>query len=162
MANRPLLTIAQVVDQFDLSRATVRRGIDSGRFEGAHKDAQGRWLVPVDALVVAGIKPRKTWLHGVAAKVASERTHEHAQDSRTAVDPLQINVAPELAHGEHDLAQSASRIAQLEAQLETEKRLREASERNADDLRSALRMIEASTPPVSVQEPRRRWWQRNS
>jgi len=56
---RPQLTIAQVVEQFDLSRATVRRGIESSRFPNAAKDANGRWMVPIDGLVAAKIPGRK-------------------------------------------------------------------------------------------------------
>lgn len=148
MTSRPLLTIAQVVEQFDVSRATVRRGIENGRFPGATKDAQGRWAVPVEALVAGGIKPRKTWLN--------EGAHELAQGARKVAEPLQTLVAAERAHSESERAQSASRIAQLEAELSAEKQLRAAAERNADDLRSAMRMLEAA-PTAPAPRERRRW-----
>lgn len=162
MTERPLLTIAQVVEQFDLSRATVRRGIERGRFNGAHKDRQGRWLVPVESLIAEGVKPRKTWLK----EVATEHAHEGAQTAHDTLKPLQDKVATELAHRDNELAQSAARITSLEAELVAEKRLREAAERNADDLRIALRMIE-SKPTTSVQlqpaeKHRKRWWHRAS
>jgi len=166
MPNRPLLTIAQVVDQFDLSRATVRRGIDSGKFEGAHKDAQGRWIVPVEALVVAGIKPRKTWLDNGAHEHAQHGAHEHNQSAHSLTDPIQTKVATEHVQSKNELAHHASRIAQLEAELSTEKQLRAAAERNSEDLRTALRMIEAGTTApatadssASANKQRRRWWQ---
>lgn len=156
MTSRPLLTIAQIVDQFDVSRATVRRGIDNGRFPGATKDGQGRWTVPVEALVADGVKPRKTWLDAGAHEHAHTGAHELAQGTQKVADPLQTLVATERAH-------DASRIAQLEAELSAEKQLRAASERNADDLRTALRMIEASPArnnETAEQPRRRRWWQR--
>jgi len=166
MTSRPLLTIAQVVDQFDLSRATVRRGIESGRFGGSHKDQQGRWLVPVESLVAVGIKPRKTWLEGPTNRVATELAHERIHEHTRGQKPTENGLATELAHRETELAHSTSRIAQLEAQLESEKRLREAAERNSEDLRTALRMLEAGTDTQNVssrstphRDQRRRWWQ---
>ena len=159
MTSRPLLTIAQVVEQFDVSRATVRRGIDNGRFPGATKDGQGRWAVPVEALVAGGIKPRKTWLN----EHAHGGAHELAQGAQKVVEPLQALVATERAHSENERAHNASRIAQLEAELSAEKQLRAAAERNADDLRTALRMIEAApspAPEAATTQPRKRWWQR--
>lgn len=156
MSERPKLTIAQAIEQFDLSRATMRRGIESGKFTGSTKDPQGRWLVPVDALVAAGIKPRKTWLTGLA----SERAHELTQGAHSLASPSGLQVAGELAHSESELAHRASRIAQLEAELAAEKRLRESAERNAEDLRSAMRMIEAGTQTPEP-SPRRKWWKRD-
>lgn len=159
MTERPLLTIAQVIEQFDLSRATVRRGIESGRFKGAHKDRQGRWIVPVESLIAEGVKPRNSWLKDVA----TEHAHERAQSAHDMLIPIQEKVATELAHIEDELAQERFKVTQLEAQLEAERRLREASERNAQDLRSAMRMIEARMPPESagsVMKPAHRWWKR--
>lgn len=155
MTSRPLLTIVQVVEQFDVSRATVRRGIENGRFPGAAKDSQGRWMVPVEALIASGIKPRKTWL--------TEGTHERAHGSQEVANPLQNLVAAERAHSANEHAHNASRITQLEAELSAEKLLRAAAERNAEDLRTALRMIEARpspAPAATTVQPRKRWWQR--
>jgi len=161
---RPSLTIAQVVEQFELSRATVRRGIESGRFLGATKDDQGRWLVPVDVLVSAGIKPRKTWLNEVATTTAHERAREHAHDDKTSGYSNVSSVATELAHHEDELAQRVAHIAQLEVELAAEKRLRESAERNAEDLRLAMRMLESNTtthrPAMPENSPRKRWWKR--
>ena len=169
---RPLLLLSQLLDQFDVSRATARRGIESGRFPGAHKDAQGRWLVPVDDVIAAGIKPRKTWLNEHAHQGGHLAHNEHAQGAQNGSDPLQIKVASELAHAPnelahehaHELAQRDARIAQLEAERDAEKQLREAAERNAEDLRTAMRMLEAApakaerpAPATSTEAGRPRW-----
>lgn len=166
MTNRPRLTIAQVVEQFELSRATVRRGIESGKFSGAEKDVQGRWLVPVDSLVTSGIKPRKTWLNSVATPMSGEHAHELGQNDQMLATANEINMATERAHQDNELALRGSRIAQLETQLAAEQSLRKAAERNSEDLRTALRMIEAGAtapaaedPSPSVSHQRRRWWQ---
>lgn len=166
MTVRPSLTIAQVVDQFDLSRATVRRGIESGKFVNASKDDQGRWRIPVESLVAAGVKPRQTWLNRSAETVAVERAHKPPQGAHVTTDPNVSVVANDLPHAHdehaHELAQRASRIIQLEAELVSERRLREASERNVDDLRMALRMIDAAPAHSAVAEsPKRRWWKRD-
>jgi len=156
---RPLLTIAQVVEQFNLSRATVRRGIESGRFHNAHKDVQGRWLVPVESLIAEGIKPRKSWLK----EVASEQAQVPHDEDKPLLNKVASELAQPLNERANELAQNASRIAQLETELRAEKQLRAAAERNADDLRSALRMIESRPPnesSITAEKPRRRWWSR--
>lgn len=166
MPTRPALTIAEVIEQFDLSRATVRRGIENGKFPHAAKDAHGRWTVPVDDLIAARVSPRKTWLSEPAHEGGHPAQHEHAQGMLNPAQSLHPLVATELAHPynehAHELAQRDTRIAQLEAQLTTETRLREAAELNAEDLRTAMRMLEAgpTNPASSTPNPRRRWWQR--
>lgn len=176
-STRPTLTIAQAVDQFEISRATLRRGIDSGRFPNAAKDSGGRWGIPLDDLIGAGVKGRKTWLNEGAHQGAHQGGHpahnDHPQGAHNPAGPLQKLVASELAHEDarelaqgarelaHELAEERRRVALLEAQLEGEKQLRAAAERNADDLRSAMRMIEAGTTSPPVDQPRRRWWQRS-
>lgn len=153
MSSRPLLTITQIVEQFNVSRATVRRGIEKGRFPGVSKDSAGRWVVPIDALISDGVKPRKTWLD------------ELAHGDQKEVNPLQPLVAAERAHYENDrtpdLAHNTSRIAQLEAELSAERQLRMAAERNAEDLRTAIRMLESGRPQQgSRRGSKQRWWQR--
>lgn len=166
MVTRPSLTIAQAIEQFNLSRTTVRRSIENGKFPHATKDEQGRWKIPVDDLVAAGVMPRKTWLNERAHEGGRPAHNEQAHDVLTPAHSLQSLVATELAHPHnehaHELAHRDTRIAQLEAELNAEKRLREAAETNANDLRTALRMIEATpnTPPHSAPTHRRRWWQR--
>lgn len=149
MSARPRLTIAQVVEQFEMSRATVRRGIESGKFPGASKDEQGRWLVPVDALVAAGIKARKTWLSEVATGVATELAHELAHPAHMTADPIQNQVATELAHLRNELAHER-------AQREAAERIAQERLDHIASLNTALRAIEAARP-----EPQRRsWWSR--
>lgn len=163
MVTRPSLTIAQAIEQFNLSRTTVRRNIESGRFPNATKDTQGRWTIPVDDLVAAGVLPRKTWLNEPAHEGGHLAHHEHAHNALTPAQSLQSLMANELAHPEneraHELAHRETRIAQLEAELTAEKRLREAAETNANDLRTAMRMIEATANTTDPHQ-RRRWWRR--
>lgn len=52
------LTLTQAAAAAGVSRSTVRRMLDRGQLEGAHQDEQGTWLVPVSALVSAGLELR--------------------------------------------------------------------------------------------------------
>ncbi|WP_216363542.1 hypothetical protein, partial [Subtercola boreus] len=58
----------------------------------------------------------------------------------------------------------------LQVQIDSERQLRAAAERNADDLRMSLRMIEASpasslpspTAAISDESRPKRWWTRRA
>ncbi|MFD6660742.1 helix-turn-helix transcriptional regulator, partial [Streptomyces parvus] len=54
MSKRPEFPIAQITEQFEISRSTLRRGLNDGRFPNAKKDHHGRWLIPVDDVLQAG------------------------------------------------------------------------------------------------------------
>lgn len=163
MTQRPRLTINEAVDQFQTSRATLRRGIDAGRFPGASKDTTGRWSIPLTDLLAAGIPARKTWLTEDAQGVAHQGAHEQPQSAQNSRKTMKTKVNGELAHQgaqgvthEHpDTTLLRQRIALLEQRLEQERLLKEAAERNAQDLRSTVRMLENKTSA-----PLRRWWSR--
>src|SRR5690625_4927868 len=98
---RPDFTIAQVVKQFEVSQSTLRRGITSGRFPNATKDHAGRWVIPVDDVLDAGYKPRKTWLnegsHDHRHEPGSQGGHDHGQGSQNLSDANKQAVATD--HG---------------------------------------------------------------
>lgn len=159
MRERPALPIARVIEQFDVSRSTLRRSIEAQKLPNARKDETGRWAIPVDDLVNAGFKARKTWLN----ELAHEPGHEPGKGVHTPSDPSSSQVATELAHLADELAHERAHVSELSMQLDTSERLREAAERNATDLRTALKMLEAPTPNRdSRPEERKHWWQRNS
>lgn len=123
-----------------MSRSTIRRRREAGDFPNATQDAKGAWLVPITDLLAAGLHPGS---------------------------PTPPTVEVEQAQGAQD------EMRDLRALLETERAQRRAAEQIAeergralDDLRSALRMIEARKPEAveltTTQEPpkRRRWWSR--
>jgi len=58
------------------------------------------------------------------------------------------------------LADALAQRDHARAELDTERRLREAAERNADDLRTALRMLDAGPPTTSTSTPERSPWYR--
>ena len=122
-----------------MSRSTIRRRREAGDFPNAHQDAKGAWLVPLTDLLAAGLHPGSP-------------------------TPPTVEV---------EQAQTDAEVRDLRALLETERAQRRAAEQIAeergralDDLRSALRMIEARKPEAheltQQQEPpkRRRWFGR--
>ena len=129
MSKRPDFTIAQVVKQFEVSQSTLRRGITSGRFPNATKDHAGRWVIPVDDVLNAGYKPRKTWLN--------EGGHDHGQGSQNPVDANKQAVVTDHGRLENELAHERAQVDKLKALLEAERA-------HVESLRMALRMIEPS------------------
>jgi len=155
---RPSWTLSEAAQHCSVSRSTVRRYRETGKFPNAVKDPERGWIVPVGDLLAAGLRPGR-----------SAPLSEHAQSENGPA---------------HDLAQ---RVIQLETQLTVERAQRAAveqvaaeRERSLADLRAALRMLEAGptrpepVSPVPVvplgPEPipsvlpaaRPRWWQRRN
>ncbi len=128
-ANAPMVTLAEAARRSNKSRGTIRGWLADGKIAGARKTDSG-WEIPIPSLVASG-----------------------AWDAVTAPDgipePDDINRVAEL---EADLAR-----ARME--LHSEKRLREAAERNTEDLRIAMRMLNAgplqSPEPMKPRQPQR-------
>jgi len=136
---RPQLTVSEVVDRFEISRATLKRRLATGELTGANKDTTGTWRIPIESLHSAQIKAKKTWLTELAHEPI-ELAHELAQPEKA----LQIRVSELERELAHELAQRvmAERIAE------------ERKER-ITDLQRAMAMLEATAPPAK----KRRWWQ---
>ena len=140
--NVPSVSLTDAVRNSSKSRGTLRRWIVEGKISGALKTENG-WQIPIASLVSSG-----------------------AWDSVTAPD-------------KSPAVEEANRLLELEAELlrarfelNSEKKLREAAERNAEDLRSAMRMLttgnvatpiqlEDSRPqrPASYQKPQDERWE---
>jgi len=140
-------TVKQAAQACGVSARTIMRRLADGGLV-AYKDERDAWQIPVSALIAAGFAVGKP------------------------SDPDPSTPAP----GEPTVNELRAQIALLEARLDGAERLRQAAERNADDLRQALRMLEAGPKPepdvLTVAEraeldqalrdadrPRRRWWQ---
>ena len=121
-------TVSQAADVCQVSRKTITRRYQQLKEGGAYKDKAGQWAIPAVALLHAGLAP---------GRPAAPDTVPSTQAS---------------APGQQDTA-TGLRVAELEAQV-TEYRHRAevaeqlAAERSArvEDLRQALRMLEASRP----------------
>jgi len=127
-------TVSQAAEVCQVSRKTITRRYDQLKLGGAYKDKAGQWAIPVAALLHAGLTP---------GRPAAPDTVPSTQAS---------------ALGQQDTA-TGLRVAELEAKV-TEYRHRAevaeqlAAERSArvEDLRQALRMLEAGRP-MSMPDP---------
>ena len=108
----PMVSLAEAVNESSKSRGTIRRWITEGKIEGAIKTDTG-WRIPIASLVTSGAWDGQT--KPADGKAIEERTDK--------VSELELE------------------LVRVRLELNSEKKLREAAERNADDLRFAMRML---------------------
>jgi len=128
-------TVSQAAEVCQVSRKTITRRYEQLKLGGAYKDKAGQWAIPMAALLHAGLRP---------GRPAAPDTVPSTQVS---------------ALGQQDTA-TGLRVVELEAQV-TEYRHRAevaeqlAAERSArvEDLRQALRMLEAGRPTYADARP---------
>ena len=132
----PTVTLAEAARRSPLSVATLRRWLADGKIPGAERTNEGAWAIPIPDLVEAGAWPSTT--------------------------PPEADEPPQADTDTEALAEALAQRDHARAELDTERRLREAAERNADDLRTALRMLDAGPPSSSPPSPpgRPSWYQR--
>jgi predicted component of type VI protein secretion system len=153
---RPHFSFREAADICAVSKITIRRAHDAGKFAnewraaGFKGPASGEWRVPIEDLLAAGFKP-----HAANSSPQAPRGPQAA----TAAPPL--SPPPAVAV---DVLEPHSRIAELERELADERHRRElaeaiAAEQRAHlvDLRQALLILNPGPPPV-----KRRWWTRRS
>ena len=108
----PMVSLAEAVNESSKSRGTIRRWIAEGKIEGAIKTDSG-WRIPIASLVTSG-----AW--DGQSKPEDGKSIEEKTDK---VSELEIE------------------LVRVRLELNSEKKLREAAERNADELRFAMRML---------------------
>lgn len=132
MSNRPSWDLGEAAERCGVSRSTVRRYREQGKFPNAFKDTTGAWKIPLEDLLAVGWKPN------------------------APAQPEPVSVPPEPDKSIND------KVLELEQALMLERVKREAAEQanmqmkaNLEDLRTAMRMIEAKpvSVPVSEAEP---------
>ena len=112
-ANAPMVSLSEAARQTNKSRGTIRNWLVEGKVPGARRTETG-WQIPVPSLVATGLWDRTS-------------------------PPDEVKEPPE-----HDrLSELESELARARMELHSEKKLREAAERNAEDLRVAMRMLNA-------------------
>lgn len=124
---RPRLTIREAVEQFDVSRATVKRGLYSGRYPGADKDENGLWRIPVEALG-----------NEHAARGSTPRGHDAVTGDRDL---------------ERRVMELESALAVAQAERTAAERVAEAEQRRAESAERALLMLEAAPPRSTPSAP---------
>jgi hypothetical protein len=145
---RPTLNVTEAADATGKSRRTIARLLDAGRLDGAEKDDDGTWRIPVEALIAAGLT-----LHAPSPPDAPVSDDTPLAPPPDAFDTLRAEVADWRRRAEVAEAVAAERAAAL------------------DDVRTALemanRMLSSGIPtptPVAADvlppAARRRWWKR--
>jgi hypothetical protein len=134
--DRPRWSLSEAARRCGVGRATLQRKIEAGRIPGATKTENG-WSIGVEDLLAAGLHP--------------DRPTPPAAQKHPAREPA-------LAVSGQVLPEHARRIAELEAELATERVKRAAAEQLAagrgehiTDLRTSLRMLEAARPVSTVE-----------
>ncbi len=124
-ANAPMVSLAEASRQSEKSRGTIRNWLVAGKIPGARRTEAG-WEIPVPSLVATGVWDRTT-------------------------PPDEVSTPPEIDR----VSELESDLARARMELHSEKKLREAAERNAEDLRVAMRMLNAGPQrPVEIPRPR--------
>lgn len=131
---RPLWTLSEAAQRCDVSRSTIRRYRESGKFPNAVKRS-GEWVVPVEDLLAAGLRPT-------------------APPSEQAPPTEQAHPEPE------QVTQLERRVIELEALVQVEQAHRAAAEQVAAEreralslAENALRMLEAPRPRPAEPDP---------
>ena len=140
MSNRPAWTLTEAVERTGASRSTIRRYREAGKFPNAYKDTAGTWRFPLEDLLAVGLSPSEP-----ARERAQSKPREQGQSTLT----------------EQASTASAEQVSKLEQALILERTRAENAERlaasyqaNVEDLRRALRMLEAGAgTPEQATEP---------
>ena len=115
VSDAPMVSLAEAVKRSTKSRTTLRRWISDGKIEGAIKTDTG-WQIPIPSLVSSG-----------------------AWDGTSGPDETSVETQ------ENRVSELEAELMRARLELNTEKKLREAAERNAEDLRFAMRMLTAGS-----------------
>lgn len=131
MTNRPAWTLTEAVQRTGASRSTLRRYLDAGKFPNAYKDTSKAWRFPLEDLLAAGLS---------VSEPPRERTLSTSGEQGLSMPTEQASSA------------SAEQVSKLEQALREERTRADNAERlaasyldNVQDLRRALRMLEAGT-----------------
>ncbi|MBT96233.1 MAG: hypothetical protein CL431_09735 [Acidimicrobiaceae bacterium] len=108
----PMVSLAEAVRESTKSRGTIRRWITDGKIDGAIKTDSG-WRIPIASLVTSG-----------------------AWDGQSKPEEAATGV-----ENDDEVSELKNELLRARLELNSEKKLREAAERNAEDLRFAMRML---------------------
>ena len=130
---RTRLTITQAAEAAQVSRVTIRRYLEGGRFPGAEQARRGKvteWRIPIEDLLAAGLRLNAPTKPDQASGPAA---------------------APALVDGE-----LAAEVERLRRELADERARRQVAEAVADERARALddfRMVFRALPPAPDPEP---------
>jgi hypothetical protein len=146
------VSMGEAVRTTGVARSTLQRRLAAGQIEGAYRNADGGWVIPMNGLIAAGFLPRTT-------------------PPDEAVEPDPDEIAALRAEVER-LSAAVAEIPRLRGEVEKLSAVNAAQAEHLRDFRIALetiRALPAGTPPptaptverVPVEvEQRPRWWKR--
>jgi excisionase family DNA binding protein len=128
----PSLTIAEAAQLCGVSVSTIRRYLAAGRFPAAHQQSspipgqQGRWRIPTQDLLAAGLRPGQ-------AHLPDQQHKRQPSNHRTAGRP------------------GDDRVRELEHALELERTRRRAAEDLAAERAHTIRTLESALRALQAQ-----------
>lgn len=128
---RPAWTLTEAVQHTGASRSTLRRYLAAGKFPNAYKDSSSAWRFPLEDLLAAGLSPSEKARERAQSTSTEEGLNKPTEQTSTAADE-QVSKLEQALREERARADNAERLAA--SYLD-----------NVQDLRRALRMLEAST-----------------
>jgi len=150
---RPNYTLTDAAALVGVSRSTIRRRREQGKFPNAFKTHDGEWMIPLTDLLTNGLKPE-------SSEHVFER--EQAEQDSSASGPVTLTPLAQAAQAQAhtELAHLREQLQLKDAALQVEQAKNEglaqtlaATKQRADDLSLALRMIEQAKPKEEVKEP---------
>ena len=118
---RPAWTLTEAVARTGVSRSTLRRYLDAGKFPSAYKDSSNAWRFPLEDLLAAGLS---------VSVPPSEQAQSVVTEQPNKAHDEQVSVLEQALALERSRADNAERLAA--SYLD-----------NVQDLRRALLMLEA-------------------
>lgn len=143
--DRPSWSLTQAAAETGISLSTLKRKKQGGAFPNAHKDHEGRWLIPVTDLIAAGLRPGRPRPPDQlsTAQTPTEPVSELRQE---LIDLLQQRTP------DAELAEYRRRAEVAEAKLEGAQARLEERQRLVEALQSALRQLEAAPVDMPIPE----------
>lgn len=145
MTNRPAWTLSEAAERTTASRSTLRRYQADGKFPGAYKDNRNAWRFPIEDLLAAGIELVRVTPTEQPTDLA-QASPDLAQPTLTPAEAVDKEAEERIRRLEMELAVERERVAGLQ-------QLVSATNRGNEDLRMALRIIEAPKPKQEPTEP---------
>ena len=151
MSERPTFTVSSAAEATGKSRRTIGRMVSTGELVGAHKNDEGAWVIPLEALLGAGLRV----------------------NAPSPPDPTPIALAPVTPSAPvepSELERVRSEAIEWRRRAEVAEAI--ATERAAalEDVRAALAIAQRMLPPIATMaidppapaepERRARWWRK--
>jgi len=144
--NAPALSLAEAARTTGASVSTIRRRLNTGGIEGAHRAEDGSWRIPIAGLIAAGLAPKTSPAEAPPSSVVYV---EHKPSSTSPADTAEVDrlrAELEAAH-RRELENARAEVDRLRAD---NGRLLETIERLSRALPPATATDEtSSTPPAS-------------